>query len=929
MSGDGIPINSLPFASTPLTTEVVPVIQGGATKHAPASAFGIPIAATAAPTAVACYQLWWNTSTAPPTLAIFNGTIWIDLLTFATDGTVTLLFSPHLPGDPVTDDEPASKHYADHIISAAGGLIFKGTIDCSGNPNYPAADQGHLYQVSAAGLIGGASGLAVEIGDLLLCKVNGTGSGDQVTACANWTVVQVRLDRIVSGPVAGTTDGHIPLFDGATGRLLKDGLAVDTDTALTANSDTRVATQKAVKGYADALIAASDAMVFKGVVDCSGNPNYPAADRGHTYRVSVAGKLGGTPGVNVEAGDILLCLDDGTASGTQAGVGSHWNIIQTNIDGAVVGPASAVDGHVPKFSGSTGKVIADGYPLDTDGAMAANSDTSIASQKATKTYAGSAAAAAVAALGVLADTTWYVRTDGNDANTGLANTAGGAFLTLQHAVDVVGAINLNGHTATIQVADGTYAAGINRVAPFNNGNVIVQGNTATPGNCIISTSGTCISTVGVNATIQGFKLTSSAGGLISANASQLTLGAMEYGSASGTQISLINQAGVSLTANYTISGGGVLHGSANRASVISYPSAITVTLTGTPAFSTAFFQMLNGSVVDMAANPTFSGAATGNRYLITDTSGFRLNATTPDPEYIVPGDKAGNHASRVDGNRSYRNLLMNASGRLQKGPSGVVTDTNYGLHNRWYALTQTGAITPSTLLDDSDGVPYLMRLTNTLGSAQRLGYAQIIEGCNCKHLRGKHVTLSGLLRPSTNIAVRYAIIEWLGTEDAVTRDVVNDWTSATFTTGNFFASTNLTIAGNSSKSPGATVLLPFALSDIALSSAFNNLIVFVWSNSTLSANVGTLDFLFQLEHGARATNFERRPVSTEEMLCRRYYRSFTVQSENGSRNIPMEGMRAAPTMTVSVGSASAITADGFELTHTAAAACAVTASAEL
>ncbi|WP_441268672.1 hypothetical protein AB7G19_29935 [Bradyrhizobium sp. 215_C5_N1_1] len=141
---------------------------------------------------------------------------------------------------------------------------------------------------------------------------------------------------------------------------------IDTDTTLAANSDTRIASQKAVKAYADARIAAQDAMVFKGVTDCSGNPNYPAADRGHTYRVSVAGKIGGASGAVVEAGDMFICLTDGTASGNQATVGAQWSIIQTNIDGAVTGPASSTSGNIATFNGSTGKVVQDsGLPVST------------------------------------------------------------------------------------------------------------------------------------------------------------------------------------------------------------------------------------------------------------------------------------------------------------------------------------------------------------------------------------------------------------------------------------------------------------------------------------------------------------------------------------------------------------------------------------
>ena len=89
------------------------------------------------------------------------------------------------------------------------------------------------------------------------------------------------------------------------------------------------------KAYIDGLIAAQDAMVFKGVIDCSTNPNYPAADRGWTYRVSVAGKIGGTSGASVEAGDILICTVDATVAGNHATVGANWAIIQVNIDGAV------------------------------------------------------------------------------------------------------------------------------------------------------------------------------------------------------------------------------------------------------------------------------------------------------------------------------------------------------------------------------------------------------------------------------------------------------------------------------------------------------------------------------------------------------------------------------------------------------------------
>lgn len=69
---------------------------------------------------------------------------------------------------------------------------------------------------------------------------------------------------------------------------------------------------------------------FKGSTDCSANPNYPAASKGDTYMVSVAGKIGGASGKTVEVGDFYLALAD-NAGGTEASVGTSWAVLQGNI----------------------------------------------------------------------------------------------------------------------------------------------------------------------------------------------------------------------------------------------------------------------------------------------------------------------------------------------------------------------------------------------------------------------------------------------------------------------------------------------------------------------------------------------------------------------------------------------------------------------
>ncbi len=124
-------------------------------------------------------------------------------------------------------------------------------------------------------------------------------------------------------------------------------------------SNTLYPSQNAVKVYVDNLLGNENALVYKGTLDCSTNPNYPAASAGYLYVVSVAGKIGGASGTVVDVGDMIICNTDNTVTGTQAAVGQYWNIIEKNIVGAVTGPASSVDSNVAFFDGVTGKVIKD------------------------------------------------------------------------------------------------------------------------------------------------------------------------------------------------------------------------------------------------------------------------------------------------------------------------------------------------------------------------------------------------------------------------------------------------------------------------------------------------------------------------------------------------------------------------------------------
>lgn len=128
---------------------------------------------------------------------------------------------------------------------------------------------------------------------------------------------------------------------------------IDNDATLAAASATRLATQAAVKTYVDNNVTSD----YQGGMDCSADPDYPAADRGHLYRVTVAGKIGGASGVDVDVGDEFVCNTDGTVSGDQATVGAFWDVYVADTAGLVTGPASATAGNPAVYDGVTGKLI--------------------------------------------------------------------------------------------------------------------------------------------------------------------------------------------------------------------------------------------------------------------------------------------------------------------------------------------------------------------------------------------------------------------------------------------------------------------------------------------------------------------------------------------------------------------------------------------
>ncbi len=55
-------------------------------------------------------------------------------------------------------------------------------------------------------------------------------------------------------------------------------------------------------------------------------------------------------------GDLIVCVNDHAADGASD---ADWTVVQTNIDGAVTGPESAVSENLAAFDGTTGRIVKD------------------------------------------------------------------------------------------------------------------------------------------------------------------------------------------------------------------------------------------------------------------------------------------------------------------------------------------------------------------------------------------------------------------------------------------------------------------------------------------------------------------------------------------------------------------------------------------
>lgn len=143
-----------------------------------------------------------------------------------------------------------------------GGLTYKGTLDASSNPNYPAGVVGDLYVFDGAGKIGGASGEDVEVGDMIICNTDNAG-GTEAVVGGFWDTINKNIPESLAAKYTqttvsvGTTPGAqvithnlntksvlVGVFEESTGNVLYPSVSHGTVNTVTisANGVTRVVT---------------------------------------------------------------------------------------------------------------------------------------------------------------------------------------------------------------------------------------------------------------------------------------------------------------------------------------------------------------------------------------------------------------------------------------------------------------------------------------------------------------------------------------------------------------------------------------------------------------------------------------------------------------------------------------------------------------
>jgi len=289
-------------------------------------------------------------------------------------------------------------------LTASGVRTFINVADGANNYVHP-TDGGSGNTITAANLRV-LSAITVNT----LGHVTSVSSKDLAAA----DIPNISTDKLTSGTLGVGRGGTGATTLTANNILVGNGTSAisapyTVETTLSGGSGA-IPRADAVKTYVDNLLGANDAMVFKGTIGASiQNPTINSLaigqagavapsgfSAGWTYRVITTGTYTGS--LPQEVGDLIIAVKDFDDLQSYTGnSNSYWTVVQTNIDGAVVGPASSTNNNFVVFNGTTGKLIADSSLSSSGAALTKTDDTNV-----TLTLEGNAATSLLRAASITA-----------------------------------------------------------------------------------------------------------------------------------------------------------------------------------------------------------------------------------------------------------------------------------------------------------------------------------------------------------------------------------------------------------------------------------------------------------------------------------------------------------------------------------------------
>lgn len=234
--------------------------------------------------------------------------------------------------------------------------------------------------------------------------------------------------------------------------------------------------------------------------------------------------------------------------------------------------------------------------------------------------ADSSGASANAREVLRAPRTYYVSTSGSNSNNG--QSAGSPFATIAYARDLIyNTIDAAGQTLTIKLADGTYTTGAaftGLPTGLGSGSLVLEGNSGTPGNVIISTTSAddVTAIAGARISVKGIEFrTTTAGRALRAEGigSYIYIDAgCRFGATAEQQVAAFYGGTIEQGAAYTITGNALTHYEVNGGMVIKGASVDATSR----AFSANFANVYNGGTL-FVNNSTFTTtSSTGTRYFV-------------------------------------------------------------------------------------------------------------------------------------------------------------------------------------------------------------------------------------------------------------------------------------------------------------------------